>query len=365
MDDDSDTVMPTNEEGFLLNEKEKWFKEEDYIKQIEINNNGTFIYPSEISNNINERIITLSFKAAIEINSEFFYNKIVLDINSGIGLNSLIAAKAGAKKVYSLESNQTLSKYQKEIIKHNFLENIITVISKNIYDFNLPKNKKVDIIICNWMGYFLLQNSLIKQVIYARDNFLKENNGLIFPDKATLYISALEDQKYKEEKFSYWNNVYGVDMSCITNISFTSPLIDSFNKDTIISTICPIYTIDIYNVKEEDLNFSNEYELIFIKNDYMSGLASWFDVEFSNVPNQIKFTTSPFNQLTKWKHTIFYKENDVIVNKGDSLKGSICCLVDNNNKEEMGSLNIKISFHFNRKEYKDDVDGVQMYKIFY
>ena len=113
MDDDSDTVMPTNEEGFLLNEKEKWFKEEDYIKQIEINNNGTFIYPSEISNNINERIITLSFKAAIEINSEFFYNKIVLDINSGIGLNSLIAAKAGAKKVYSLESNQTLSKYQK------------------------------------------------------------------------------------------------------------------------------------------------------------------------------------------------------------------------------------------------------------
>ena len=365
MDEDNEKVIISNEEGFSPNEKEKWFNEEDYIKQIEINNNGKFIYPSEISNNINERIITLSFKAAIEINSDLFFNKTVLDINSGIGLNSLIAAKSGAKKIYSLEPNETLSKYQKEIVKHNFFENIITVISCDIYNFKFPKNKKVDIIICNWMGYFLLQNSFIKQVIYARDNFLKENNGLIFPDKATLYISALEDQKYKEEKFSYWNNVYGVDMSCITNISFTSPLIDSFNKDAIISTICPIYTIDIYNVKEEDLNFSNEYELIFIKNDYMSGLASWFDVEFSNVPNQIKFTTSPFNQLTKWKHTIFYKENDVIVNKGDSLKGSICCLVDNNNKEEMGSLNIKISFHFNRKEYKDDVDGVQMYKIFY
>ena len=365
MDEDNETVIISNEKGFLPYEKEKWFNEKDYIKQIEINNNGKFIYPSEISNNINERIITLSFKAAIEINSDLFFNKTVLDINSGIGLNSLIAAKSGAKKIYSLEPNETLSKYQKEIVKHNFYENIITVISCDIYNFKYPENKKVDIIICNWMGYFLLQNSFIKQVIYARDNFLKENNGLIFPDKATLYISALEDQKYKEEKFSYWNNVYGVDMSCITNISFTSPLIDSFNKDTIISTICPIYTIDIYNVKEEDLNFSNEYELIFIKNDYMSGLASWFDVEFSNVPNQIKFTTSPFNQLTKWKHTIFYKENDVIVNKGDSLKGSICCLVDNNNKEEMGSLNIKISFHFNRKEYKDDVDGVQMYKIFY
>ena len=75
MDDDSDTVMPTNEEGFLLNEKEKWFNEEDYIKQIEINNNGKYIYPSEISNNINEKIITLSFKAAIEINSDLFLIK--------------------------------------------------------------------------------------------------------------------------------------------------------------------------------------------------------------------------------------------------------------------------------------------------
>ena len=365
MDEDNETVINANEEGFKPHEKEKWFNEQDYIKQIEINNNGKYIYPSEISNNINEKIITLSFKAAIEINSDLFYNKIVLDINSGIGLNSLIAAKVGAKKVYSLEPNETLSKYQKEIVKHNFLENIITVISCDIYNFKLPQNKKIDIIICNWMGYFLLQNSFIKQVIYARDNFLTENNGIIFPDKATLYISALEDQNYKNEKFSLWNNVYGIDMSCIKNISYTSPLIDSFNKESTISTICPIYTIDIYNIKEEDLNFSNEYELIFIRNDYMSGLASWFDVEFNNVPNQIKFTTSPYNQLTKWKHTIFYKDNDVIVNKGDILKGSICCSVDNNSKEEMGSLNIKISYHFNRKDFKDNVDGVQMYKIFY
>ena len=116
MDEDNETVIISNEKGFLPYEKEKWFNEKDYIKQIEINNNGKFIYPSEISNNINERIITLSFKAAIEINSDLFFNKTVLDINSGIGLNSLIAAKVGAKKVYSLEPNETLSKYKKKII---------------------------------------------------------------------------------------------------------------------------------------------------------------------------------------------------------------------------------------------------------
>ena len=366
-DDSNDEIIIPDEEGFKPNEREKWFKESEYIKQVEIDNEGTYIYPSEISNNINERIITLSFKAAIEINSDVFYNKTVLDIHSGIGVNSLLAAKAGAKIVYSIEPNKTLAKYAREIIKDNFYDNIIQVISDDIYNFYLPNNDKVDIIICNWMGFFLLQSSLIKKVIYARDNFLIEKNGIILPDKATLYISALEDQKFKEEKFSLWNNVYGVNMECIKNISYASPLIDSFNKDSIISTICPIYNIDLYTITEKDLNFSNEYELIFIKNDYMSGLASWFDVEFFNVPNQIKFTTSPYNQLTKWKHTIFYKNDDVNVQKGDVLKGSFCCLVDEKTNEEMSSLNIKISFHFNRKENNnednDSSNGIQLYKI--
>ena len=34
------------------------------------------------------------------INSDIFYNKTILDIHSGIGVNSLLAAKAGAKIVY-------------------------------------------------------------------------------------------------------------------------------------------------------------------------------------------------------------------------------------------------------------------------
>ena len=81
----------------------------------------------------------------------------------------------------------------------------------------------------------------------------------------------------------------------------------------------------------------------------MNGLASWFDVELFNLPTQIKFTTSPYNQFTKWKSYYFYKNDDVNVQKGDVLKDSLFCLVDEKTNEKMSSLNIKISFHF-RKE---------------
>lgn len=51
------------------------------------------------------------------------------------------------------------------------------------------------------MGYFLLYESMLDTVLLARDKYLKKD-GLIFPDTAIMYISAIEDQDYKDEKIN-------------------------------------------------------------------------------------------------------------------------------------------------------------------
>jgi protein arginine N-methyltransferase 1 len=65
-------------------------------------------------------------------------------------------------------------------------------------DVELPV-KQVDIIISEWMGYFLLYESMLDTVLVARDRYLAPG-GLIFPDQATLYVAGLEDADYKDEK---------------------------------------------------------------------------------------------------------------------------------------------------------------------
>lgn len=57
----------------------------------------------------------------------------------------------------------------------------------------------VDIIISEWMGYFLLYESMLDTVIYARDRYLTKG-GLMFPDKATMILTTIEDSEYKEQK---------------------------------------------------------------------------------------------------------------------------------------------------------------------
>lgn len=60
-----------------------------------------------------------------------------------------------------------------------------------IEEVDIPADE-VDIIISEWMGYYLLYESMLDSVLWARDRYLKVN-GKMLPDKATMYIAAIED----------------------------------------------------------------------------------------------------------------------------------------------------------------------------
>lgn len=107
------------------------------------------------------------------------------------------AAKAGAKHVIGVDMSTIIFK-AREIVKVNGLSDKITLIQGKMEEIELPF-PKVDIIISEWMGYFLLYESMLDTVLYARDRYLAPG-GLIFPDKATIFIAGIEDGDYKDEK---------------------------------------------------------------------------------------------------------------------------------------------------------------------
>jgi type I protein arginine methyltransferase len=86
---------------------------------------------------------------------------------------------------------------------------VITLVKGKLEDVELPITE-FDIIISEWMGYFLLYESMLDTVILARDKYLKPD-GLMFPDEATLYLAAIEDMDYKEEKINCMFSVYNID----------------------------------------------------------------------------------------------------------------------------------------------------------
>lgn len=62
------------------------------------------------------------------------------------------------------------------------------VYHSKIEDFQLPDDEKVDIIVAEWMGFYLLHEGMLDSIIFARDNFLK-SGGAIFPEIAAMYCA--------------------------------------------------------------------------------------------------------------------------------------------------------------------------------
>ncbi|XP_053258603.1 protein arginine N-methyltransferase 8 isoform X4 [Podarcis raffonei] len=269
---------------------------------------------------LKDEVRTLTYRNSMYHNKHVFKDKIVLDVGSGTGILSMFAAKAGAKKVYGIECS-SISDYSEKIVKANHLDHIITIFKGKVEEVELPVDK-VDIIVSEWMGYSLFYESMLNTVIFARDKWLKPG-GLMFPDRAALYVVAIEDRQYKDFKIHWWENVYGFDMTCIRDVAMKEPLVDIVDPKQVVTNACLIKEVDIYTVKTEDLVFTSAFCLQIQRNDYIHALVTYFNIEFTKCHKKIGFSTAPDAPYTHWKQTVFYLEDYLTVRRGEELYGSI------------------------------------------
>ncbi|KAF8388847.1 hypothetical protein HHK36_025527 [Tetracentron sinense] len=127
---------------------------------------------------LKDTVRTKTYQNVIYQNSFLFKNKVVLDVGAGTGILSLFCAKAGAKHVYAVECSQ-MADMAKEIVEANGFSNVITVLKGKVEEIELPI-AQVDIIISEWMGYFLLFENMLNTVLYARDKWLVSHTSLTF-----------------------------------------------------------------------------------------------------------------------------------------------------------------------------------------
>ncbi|XP_055030762.2 protein arginine N-methyltransferase 8-B isoform X2 [Misgurnus anguillicaudatus] len=227
----------------------------------------------------------------------------------------------------------SISEYSEKIIKANHLDSVITIFKGQVEETELPVDQ-VDIIISEWMGYCLFYESMLNTVIYARDKWLKPG-GLMFPDRAALYVVAIEDRQYKDFKIHWWENVYGFDMTCIRNVAMKEPLVDTVDTKQVVSNACLIKEVDIYTVKPEDLSFTSSFCLQIQRNDYVHALVTYFNIEFTKCHKKTGFSTAPDAPFTHWKQTVFYLEEYLTVKRGEEIVGSVTMKPNEKNARDL------------------------------
>lgn len=72
------------------------------------------------------------------------------------------------------------------MLRENGLSEKISLVKGRLEDTQLPV-EKVDVIVSEWMGYFLLFEAMLDSVIYARDRHLRPG-GLLLPNRCSLSL---------------------------------------------------------------------------------------------------------------------------------------------------------------------------------
>lgn len=302
---------------------------------------------------------TMCYMDAMLRNKHLFKGKVVLDIGCGTGILSMFAAKAGAKHVFAVDF-ATITHQAQEIVIENGLQDQITVIRGKIEEIELPV-ANVDIIISEWMGYFLLYESMLDSVLFARDKWLTPE-GLIFPDRAIMYIAGIEDSRYFHNKLRFWEQVYGLDMSPMKPLVQKEAMISSYTPDFIVTRNCPILDINLKTVKVEDLDFVSDFSLKATHSDQCSAFVVWFDTFFTpcNVP--IILTTSPYELKTHWKQTAFYLESPIPIKSGDFVTGTIAV---RKNKKNPRSIDVLIVSRVTDQAWQSKAGRSESAKIYF
>lgn len=268
-------------------------------------------------------------------------SQIVLDVGCGTGILSMFAARAGAKHIYAVDCSSIIVQ-ARQIVEKNGLSDKITLIRGKVEEIDLPVDC-VDIIVSEWMGYFLLYESMLDTVLYARDKWLVRTNGIIFPDKAVMYLTAIEDGNVRRDRFDYWDDVYGFDMSPIKEIALREPVVDVVDAKALVTDSVPILTLDILTCTKEELDFSSTFKLHAQRNDYIHGLVAYFECAFTQIHKPIGFSTSPLARYTHWKQTILYLQDTLTVCAGETISGEISCKPNKRNRRDL-DIGLLITF---------------------
>ena len=170
-----------------------------------------------------------------------------------------------------------------KIIKKNHLSEVIEVIGGRVEEVQLEE--KVDVIVSEWMGFYLFHESMLSSVLVARDRFLVEG-GVILPSFATLYAAPTSIRTFHRKVNTSWKDMYGFDFSPVADELLNTrlqqqPLINIIPPSDIISDPHIVTVVDMKYADADDFStIQAKLKFQFNKPDVFRGVTLWFDVRF-------------------------------------------------------------------------------------
>lgn len=242
-----------------------------------------------------DRKRTEAFSSAIK--NTIKSGDVVVDMGTGSGILAMVAARAGASRVYAVEIDRNNILTLNKVFEKNNLSHIIKVIEGDVTEISLPE--KVDVIIGEMIATGLIEELQVP----AMNNMLRfaKDNVKVLLNKYDTYVDVVyNNNKYNGFTFDIFRYEYDNDDELVSKSVTDKHLISSVDFSKFINDI--------------NINFSKE---ISIKEDgLINGLRISSQTIFSD--------NSEFGYSFAYSYPIILPIDEKKVFKGDKVVIDIC-----------------------------------------
>lgn len=220
---------------------------------------------------------------------------LVVDLGSGTGILAMMAARAGASKVYAIEREQIVHSARR-IARDNGLDDRIEFLACDVDSLPmLPE--PADVLISECVGSGLVNTGMIESVIGARR--LLRPGGRVLPAVGRVNICAVE-LPAQDWYIRFWERPqFGFDFRALRQSALYQAYTTIVEPDDVVSTSECVCRVDFAHSSPNAADFNSEVSVTCLRSGIVHGLCVWFELELGTAS---ALSCGPHDNLTSWYH---------------------------------------------------------------
>jgi Ribosomal protein L11 methyltransferase (PrmA) len=236
---------------------------------------------------------------------------VVLDLGAGTAIMGLLACRAGAKQVYSIDENAMIEVARK-VCQANGFQDRMTFIKALSTQVDLPE--KVDVLIADQIGYFGFEAGILQYFSDARERFLKPD-GKMIPSRIDLCVAPIECAEGWAD-VEFWNNSpVGFNFSPVRTIAANIGYPVKFRPDQLLGDPATAYSLDLSFATAAP--FKLAASIAATRPGTLHGIGGWFSAQLS--PG-VTMSNSPLAPQPINRMNVFFPiDRPVSIDEGDRV----------------------------------------------
>src|SRR4051794_9910292 len=234
----------------------------------------------------------------------------VVDIGAGTGILSMLACRAGARRVYAIEQGD-VAELARSAIQHNGLSDRIILLRGNSTHLSLPE--PADVLVGEILGNMGLNEGILQLFMDAR-RFLRPGGSLV-PEGVQVIAVPVEAADRYEQLVEIWNDgPGGFKFAPVAILAAQQTYHGDFETDAFVGKPQAVIEADLRSTSAPFASGNGRYPVV--RTATMHGIAIWFRAALTE---KVSLTNAPPNTVKSWHQTFLPLETPLVVRSGDAI----------------------------------------------